>query len=446
MSTFSELPLSPYTKERLASAGFTTPTPVQDASIPKAMEGKDVLATAQTGTGKTLAFLVPIVENLLKDENTPGVAALVLLPTRELAMQVAETYDLLRGKRLRPAALVVGGLAEGAQLTALRRGARLIVATPGRLEDFLDRKLVQFRDLKILVLDEADRMLDMGFLPSIRRIASVLPRQRQTLCFSATLEASVAHLVHDYMRHPVRVAMGSVLKPAENIRMQAFEVAVDQKYTLLEGLLAKETGRVLIFTRTRRGAERLAKTLNRDGFAAARIHGDRTQSQRTAALSGFQNGSHRILVATDVAARGIHVEDIAHVVNYDLPEIAENYIHRVGRTARAGREGTASTLITRDQRPELQQLERTLGLRMERLSPDAHVADAIARPRVAVRDEDDSPRRGKRPGRSNGSGRPAGHGRSAGPRHSADSGSSDDSGRRSIAALPGEFLQAQMQG
>ncbi len=447
MSTFSELPLSPYTKERLASAGFTTPTPVQDASIPKAMEGKDILATAQTGTGKTLAFLVPIVEHMMKD-STAGVAALVLLPTRELAMQVAETYDLLRGKRLGPAALVVGGLAEGAQLTALRRGARLIVATPGRLEDFLDRKLVQFRDLKILVLDEADRMLDMGFLPSIRRIASVLPRQRQTLCFSATLEASVAHLVHDYMRHPVRVAMGSVLKPAENIRMQSFEVAVDQKYTLLEGLLAKETGRVLIFTRTRRGAERLAKTLNRDGFTAARIHGDRTQSQRTAALSGFQNGHHSILVATDVAARGIHVEDIAHVINYDLPEIAENYIHRVGRTARAGREGTASTLITRDQRPELQQLERTLGLHMERLSPDAHVAAAVGRPRVAVRDEEDTPRRGKRPGRSNGSGRSAVHGRSAGPRHSADSGSgqSGESGRRSIDALPGEFLQAQMQG
>jgi ATP-dependent RNA helicase RhlE len=443
MSTFSELPLSPYTKERLASAGFTTPTPVQDGAIPKAIEGKDILATAQTGTGKTLAFLVPIVEHLLKDK-TAGVAALVLLPTRELAMQVAETYDLLRGKKLRPAALVVGGLAEGPQITALRRGARLIVATPGRLEDYLDRRLVAFHDLKILVLDEADRMLDMGFLPSIRRIASALPRERQTLCFSATLEASVAHLVHDYMRHPVRVAIGSVLKPAENIRMQAFEVGVDQKYALLEGILAQETGRVLIFTRTRRNAERLAKTLNRDGFAAARIHGDRTQSQRTAALSGFQNGQHHILVATDVAARGIHVEDITHVINYDLPEIAENYIHRVGRTARAGRGGVASTLITRDQRPELQQLERTLGLRIERLSPDAHVADAASRPRVAPRNEDDSPRHGKRHGRSNGSGRSAGHARSAGPRHSGDSDRSGESGRRSIAPLPGEFLQARM--
>jgi ATP-dependent RNA helicase RhlE len=445
MSTFSELPLSPYVKERLASAGFTTPTPVQDAAIPKAIDGKDVLATAQTGTGKTLAFLVPIAEYLLKHD-APGVAALVLLPTRELAMQVADAWDVLSGKRLGRAALVVGGLAEGAQLTALRRGARLIVATPGRLEDFLDRRLIQFRDLKILVLDEADRMLDMGFLPSIRRITSVLSRDRQTLCFSATLEASVAHLVRDSMRHPVRISIGSVLKPAENIRMQAFEVAMDQKYALLEGLLVKENGRVLIFTRTRRNAERLAKTLNRDGFPCARIHGDRTQHQRTAALSGFQNGRFRVLVATDVAARGIHVQDIAHVVNYDLPEIAENYIHRVGRTARAGNDGVASTIITRDQRPELQQLERTLGLRMERISPDSHVADAFEhsmRPRAVAR-EADSPRPGKKSRRGGRSARPARNGRPAESRHSGNSARADATSRRSIAPLPGEFLQAGM--
>jgi ATP-dependent RNA helicase RhlE len=429
MSKFSDLPISPYTKERLASAGFTTPTPVQDAAIPQAIEGKDVLATAQTGTGKTLAFLVPIAEHLLAHD-AHGVTALVLLPTRELAMQVAETWDLLRGKRLGPAALVVGGLSEDAQISSLRHGARLIVATPGRLEDFLDRRVVAFRDLKILVLDEADRMLDMGFLPSIRRIASVLPRVRQTLCFSATLESSVAHLVHEYMRHPVRVAIGSVLKPADNIHMQAFEVAMDRKYALLEGLLAGESGRVLIFTRTRRGAERLAKTLNRDGFTAARIHGDRSQSQRIAALSGFQTGRHRILVATDVAARGIHVEDIAHVINYDLPEIAENYIHRVGRTARAGRRGVASTLITRDQRPELLNLERTLSLQMARVSPDEYVAAAVARPRTASRAETDSPRRGKRSRR----------------RRNPAADLPPETGNRSIVALPGEFLQSHMQG
>lgn len=282
-------------------------------------------------------------------------------------MQVVEQYNALRGKQLPAAALVVGGLSEGQQITALRRGARLVVATPGRLEDFLDRKLVNFSTLRVLILDEADRMLDMGFLPAIRRIASVLPKNRQTLCFSATLEASVARLVHDYMRQPVRVALGSTLKPSENVRVQAFEVASDRKQEFLERLLAKDAGRCLIFTRTKRGAERLALNLSREGFSAAAIHGDRSQSQRNAALAGFQQGRHRILVATDVASRGIHVQDIAHVINYDLPELAENFIHRVGRTGRAGAQGLASTLFGADQRRELLALERTLGIRIERM-------------------------------------------------------------------------------
>ncbi|MGH9744917.1 MAG: DEAD/DEAH box helicase [Candidatus Acidiferrales bacterium] len=372
-ATFMQMPVSAYTKERLASAGFTTPTPVQAAAIPQALAGKDVLATAQTGTGKTLAFLIPIMEGMLQS-NTPGVAALVLVPTRELAMQVVEQYNDLRGKQLGPAALVVGGLAEGAQLTALRKGARLIVATPGRLEDFLDRKLVNFRSLRVLVLDEADRMLDMGFLPAIRRIASVLPKERQTMCFSATLEASVAHLVHDYMRSPVRLAFGSTLKPSESVRIQAFEVSIDRKQALLQHLLSQEPGRCLIFARTKRGAERLALSLAREGFSAAMIHGGRTQSQRNAALAGFQQGRYRILVATDVASRGIHVENIAHVFNYDLPEIAENFIHRVGRTGRAGETGVASTLYGRDQRNDVLQLERTLGIRMERVPVDGSIS------------------------------------------------------------------------
>ena len=252
-------------KERLAAARFTLPTPVQAAAIPQALAGKDVLATAQTGTGKTLAFLIPIIERFLQKSATPsstvGIEALVLVPTRELAMQVVEQYNALRGRQLAPAALVVGGLAEAQQLTAIRRGARLVVATPGRLEDFLSRKLVNFRALQVLVLDEADRMLDMGFLPSIRRIAAVLPTVRQTMCFSATLEASVAHLVHDYMKSPVRLAFGSVLKPSENVRMRAYEVAADRKQSVLHGLLAKETGRCLVFARTKRGTERLAKYL-----------------------------------------------------------------------------------------------------------------------------------------------------------------------------------------
>ncbi|MGD0402555.1 MAG: DEAD/DEAH box helicase [Candidatus Acidiferrales bacterium] len=366
VEVFSKMAISAYTKERLAAAGFSIPTPVQSAAIPKALEGKDVLATAQTGTGKTLAFLIPMIEQLLQ-QVTPGIAALVLVPTRELAMQVVAQYDALRGKQLAPAALVVGGLSEGTQLNALRKGARVVVATPGRLEDFLGRKLVNFRSLRVLVLDEADRMLDMGFLPAIRRVAAVLPKERQTMCFSATLEASVAHLVHDYMRNPVRLAFGSILKPSENVQLQAYEVSSDRKFGVLHRLLAKEKGRCLVFVRTKHGTERLTKSLNREGIAAAMIHGGRSQSQRTAALAGFQQGRIRVLIATDLASRGIHVQDIAHVINYDLPDIAENFIHRVGRTGRAGERGIASTLFGREQRSELMQIERTLGLRIERV-------------------------------------------------------------------------------
>jgi ATP-dependent RNA helicase RhlE len=376
MQSFTELPISDYMKERLAHARFATPTPVQAAAIPQALEGKDVLATAQTGTGKTLAFLIPVIEQLLKHK-TPGIAALVLVPTRELAMQVVAQFNALRGTQLVPAALVVGGLSEGAQLQAIRKGARLVVATPGRLEDYLDRRLFNFNSLRILVLDEADRMLDMGFLPAIKRIAAILPKERQTMCFSATMEASVAHLVKDYLRNPVRLAFGSTLKPSENVRMQAFEVAVDRKQEMLQRLLAKETGRCLVFSRTKRGTERITKSLNNNGLSAAQIHGDRSQSQRTAALAGFQQGRFRILVATDLASRGIHVQDIVHVINYDLPDIAENFIHRVGRTGRAGGHGVASTLFTRDQRAELFQLERTLGIRIERLNPDSSATKPV---------------------------------------------------------------------
>jgi len=351
---------------------------VQAAAIPQALGGKDVIATAQTGTGKTLAFLIPVMEKLSAQEAV-AIAALVLVPTRELAMQVVAQYDALRSKQAQPAALVVGGLPEGRQLDAIRRGARLVVATPGRLEDYMDRKLVSLAGVKTLVLDEADRMLDMGFLPAIRRIVSVVPKERQTLCFSATMDGTIAQLVRDYTRNPVRLSFGSTLKPSENVRLQAFEVADGEKPELLSRLLNKEAGRCLIFSRTKRGAERIAKSLNRQGINAAKIHGDRSQSQRIAALTGFQGGQYRVLVATDVAARGIHVQDIAHVINYDLPEVAENFIHRVGRTGRAGERGVASTLFVREQRTELFQLERALGIRMERMSMNGEPCEKSAR-------------------------------------------------------------------
>jgi ATP-dependent RNA helicase RhlE len=267
--------------------------------------------------------------------------------------------------------LVIGGMSEQRQIQAVRKGASVVVATPGRLEDYLRRKLIDLRHVKTLVLDEADRMLDMGFLPAIRRIVAALPRERQTLCFSATLEASVANLVNDYMTKPIRVALGSTSKPADTVELQAFEVSQADKAEVLRQLLYSEKGQTLIFARTKRGTERLAKTLVRDGFAAAMIHGDRSQSQRNGALSGFEDGKFQVLVATDVASRGIHVDNVAHVINYDLPQIPEDFIHRVGRTGRMGSAGRASTLVCGAEIAELRSIERALKLKIARKQMDS---------------------------------------------------------------------------
>jgi ATP-dependent RNA helicase RhlE len=381
MTKFSELPLSSALQQKLAAAQFTTLTPIQQRAIPPALEGRDVIGTAQTGTGKTLAFLIPIIETL---NRTPArnTVALVLLPTRELAMQVHEQYEQLRTKALPKAALVIGGVSEKAQIQSLRAGSPLVIATPGRLQDLMSRRFADLRHIQVLVLDEADRMLDMGFLPAIRRILSALPEQRQTLCYSATLEQSVAGLVNDYMREPVRVALGSVLKPAESVQLKAYEVRPGEKLDLVRQLLYSEKGQTLIFTRTKRGAERLSKELVRDGFTAALIHGDRSQSQRNGALSGFQEGRFQVLVATDIASRGLHIDDVAHVINYDVPKMAEDFIHRVGRTGRAGSQGRASTIVAGAETLELRQIERALQLRIERTQIDA---SAPTPPRRVVR-------------------------------------------------------------
>jgi ATP-dependent RNA helicase RhlE len=265
-------------------------------------------------------------------------------------------------------ALIVGGMAERAQLDAIRRGARIIVATPGRLEDYLKRKLVRLEFTKILVLDEVDRMLDMGFQPAIARIAATLPAHRQTLCYSATLEGTVKEVARKYLNNPVRVEIGSVLKPAENVELRTFEVEADKKQELLEHLLSAEQGSFLVFVRTKHGAERVARRLVRSGHSATQIHGDRSQAQRNAALLSFSQGRHRILVATDVAARG---------VNFDMPKVAEDFVHRVGRTGRASAHGVASTFAGPAERGDLRKIERTLSIQMKRFrvrSADAHAA------------------------------------------------------------------------
>ena len=363
---FSQFSLSATLLARLDANKFEIPTPVQAGCIPPALQGRDVLATAQTGTGKTLGFLIPIVELLQKvDARGPAAHALILLPTRELAMQVEQAFRAVRTSSSQTVALVVGGLAERSQLDAIRRGAKLIVATPGRLEDFLKRKLVRLDAVKILVLDEVDRMLDMGFQPAIARIATTLPSERQTLCYSATLEGQVKDVAQKYLKNPVRIEIGSVLKPAENVELRTFEVEPDKKQELLEHLLGAETGSFLVFVRTKHGADRVARRLVRSGHSATQIHGDRSQAQRNQALRSFSEGRHRVLVATDVAARGIDVANVAHVINFDMPKMAEDFVHRVGRTGRASAHGVASTFAGPAERADLRKIERTLSIHMK---------------------------------------------------------------------------------
>src|SRR5437870_4530676 len=377
MNTFSELSLSPVLKNNLAKNGFVKPTAVQSQAIPSALAGHDVVATAQTGTGKTLAFVLPLLESLATHTAGPsgkaGIGAVVLSPTRELAIQTSETFaQMAFGSGIR-AAVVVGGMSESAQLQAIRKGAQVVIATPGRLCDYLKRNLVNLSAVRVLVLDEADRMLDMGFLPSIQAIVKAMPSARQTLCFSATAEASVTRVIEAHVKNPVRVSIGSTTKPIDQVSLRFYEVEQDRKLGLLQWMLKEEEGSFLVFARTKHGADRLAKKLVNGSVKATRIHGDRTQSQRNQALSGFQQGHYRVMVATDVAARGIHVEGIAHVVNYDLPQAPEDFIHRVGRTGRAGASGTASTFGARSERAEIRRIERALNIQLTRCLVSAEV-------------------------------------------------------------------------
>ena len=398
MKSFSEFSISALLKSNLAKQGFTTPTPVQAQTIEPVLAGRDLIATAQTGTGKTLAFVLPIIQLIGKQPSHSGVRAVILTPTRELAIQISQTFTLMATGTGVHATVAVGGLNERTQLQSIRRGAQVLIATPGRLNDFIGRKLADLAGVRMLVLDEADRMLDMGFLPTIQRIISAIPSDRQTLFFSATMESSVKHLVESNVRDAVRVAVGSTSKPIEQVELHLYEVDQDRKLGLLSKMLREQQGSFLVFARTKRGADKLSKKLERDGERATMIHGNRSQSQRNKALRGFQEGDYRVLVATDVAARGIHVEGISHVVNYDLPQVPEDFIHRVGRTGRAGTRGTASTFAMPSERAGVAHIERTINTKLVRhhVSPEVPREQKQTAPVFVIPSASRPPQRGVR--------------------------------------------------
>jgi len=382
-SPFSALGLGPLLVRAVEGLGYETPTPIQREAIPPILVGRDVIGTAQTGSGKTAAFVLPILHRLLSQ--TPGrTRALVLSPTRELAAQIEVALrGLAKGTRIRGHA-VYGGVGMAAQEHALRSGVDVVVATPGRLLDHMSRRNVDFRGLQVLVLDEADRMLDMGFLPDVQRIVGALPRDRQTLLFSATMPPEIEALSRTIMRNPVRISVSPPHRPPPTIRHEAYPVPQHLKTALLVRLLGREDMMsVLVFVRTKRRADRVARQVGAAGFDVARIHGDRSQSQRETALAGFRSGRHQILVATDVAARGIDVEGISHVINYDVPAVPTDYVHRVGRTARMEATGEAITFVTPDDEGDLRGIERALGKSIPRVTlPDF---DYLAPPPPKVR-------------------------------------------------------------
>jgi ATP-dependent RNA helicase RhlE len=348
--------------------GFTRPTPIQQEAMPPALEGRDVFACAMTGTGKTAAFMLPILQRL-KAKRRGTTRALVLTPTRELAAQIEEHLSALATHTALSGAAVYGGVGMGPQEHAFRHGVDVVVATPGRLLDHLRQPYARLEGLEILVLDEADRMLDMGFLPDIRRILRHLPAKRQTLFFSATMPPPIAALAAEMLRNPVTIDVGRPSAPAAGITHAVYPVAAELKSALLVALLkGGEMRSAIVFTRTKHRANRLADQLLRQGIRVARIHGNRSQSQRADALAGFKAGRHQVLVATDIAARGIDVEALSHVVNFDVPKASEDYIHRVGRTARADATGDAFLLVSPQEEPDLRRIEHAIGKRLPRVT------------------------------------------------------------------------------
>lgn len=373
-------------KRALRAANFKQPTDIQKEAIPQIIVGSDVLGIAQTGTGKTAAFVLPMLERIL-NEPKRGIRSLILCPTRELAVQVAEHIQSFAKYTGIKHLAIYGGVGQGPQVNKLKRGVDLLVATPGRLFDLLDQGHVDLKSVDFFVLDEADRMLDMGFIHDIRKISTYLPKDRQTLFFSATMSGDISKLANSLLRKPVRIEVAPQATPVEKIEQRVLFVDHENKVDLLLLLLQREhLNKVLIFTKTKRGADRLCKLLKNRQVSAQQIHGDRTQSQRTQALKQFTTGKVRCLVATDVAARGIDIDDISHVINYDLPREAENYVHRIGRTARAGAEGTAYSFCTSDDKGLLVAIHKSIGNDLPIMNHKYHSDTAKdARPKPPVR-------------------------------------------------------------
>jgi ATP-dependent RNA helicase RhlE len=376
------LKLHPSLLKAIKELGFVKPTPIQTDAIPPAMAGKDLLACASTGSGKTAAFLLPIIQALIEKprRTTRG---LVLTPTRELAAQIVEDFDALAVHTPVTSAAIYGGVGMGPQEHALRSGVDVIVATPGRLLDHLRAPYAKLDGLEYLVLDEADRMLDMGFLPDVRRILRQIPARRQTLFFSATMPPPIAALASEMLKHPTVINLQRQAAPATGIAQAVYPVAQELKSALLVELLQRDILReALVFTRTKHRANRLAEHLVKHRIHAARIHGNRSQAQRTEALAGFKGGKYRVLVATDIAARGIDVEALSHVVNFDVPAVPEDYIHRVGRTGRAEMTGDAFTFVAPEEAADLKAIERAVGKALPRVTlPDF---DYTARPQAKL--------------------------------------------------------------
>jgi ATP-dependent RNA helicase RhlE len=356
--SFSTLGLGPKLLQSISDAGYTQPTPIQTAAIPRVLAGRDLIGIAQTGTGKTAAFVLPLLERIMnKQSRTPR--ALIVAPTRELALQIDEQVRILGRHMHVRCATVFGGVGEQPQIDALRRGVDVVVATPGRLLDLMGSGYVNLRDVEIAVLDEADRMLDMGFLPQIRRVVNALPKQRQTLLFSATLSSDIEKITGEFLRNPETVEIGRRSNPAESVAQFLYPVPKSRKIDLLIHLLRDQSlDSVLVFSRTKHGADKIVRKLKAANIAAAALHSNRSQSQRVTALNAFKSGHARVLVATDIASRGIDVEGISHVINFDFPMHAEDYVHRIGRTGRADAVGDAISFVMPDDESYVRDVER----------------------------------------------------------------------------------------